>query len=122
MDDEETQQEAEIDELGGKDSSGKQGHDHPLIDHKGIIPRAGTKLCTKLLTCDWCWSKDLLCIQQQGGQACKECRAVKSKCSRVLPSCPRRQNLMEEDELRWRVLGIELPNASSVQVHSRSKT
>ena len=53
-------QEAEVDELGGKDSSRKQGHDRPLIDHKGIIPRAGTMLHTKLLTCDRCWSKDLL--------------------------------------------------------------
>ena len=31
-DDEETPQEAEVDELGGKDSSRKQGHDRPLID------------------------------------------------------------------------------------------
>ena len=121
-DDEETPQEAEVDELGGKDSSRKQGHDRPLIDHKGIIPRAGTKLRTELLTCDRCWSKDLLCVRQRGGQACKECRAVRSKCSRVLPSCPRRRNLTEEDELRWRVLGIEPPNASSVQVRSRSET
>ena len=63
-DDEETLQEAEVDELGGKDSSRKQGHDRPLIDHKGIIPRAGMKLRTELLTCDQCWSKDLLCVLQ----------------------------------------------------------
>ena len=64
MDDEEMWQEADLDELGGKDSSRKQGHDRPLIDHKGIIPRAGTKLRTELLTCDQCWSKDLLCVRQ----------------------------------------------------------
>ena len=62
--DNETRQEAEVDELGGKDSSRKQGHNHPLINHKGIIPRAGMKLCTELLTCDRCWSKDLLCVWQ----------------------------------------------------------
>ena len=63
-DDEEMPQEAEVDKLGGKDSSRKQEHDCPLIDHKGITPRAGMKLRTVLLTCDQCWSKDLLCIRQ----------------------------------------------------------
>ena len=120
-DEEDTSKEDDMDELGDDDSSRKVKYSRPPIIHNGVIPAAGTKLRTDLLTCDRCWSKDLLCVRQQPGQACKACRTLRSKCSRVLPSCPRRRNLTEEDELRWRVLGIEPARASAVRARSRSQ-
>ena len=110
-----------MDKLGDDNLSKKVKYSWPLIIHNGVIPAAGMKLHTDLLTCDRCWLKDLLCIRQQPGQACKACRTLQSKCSHVLPSCPRRRNLTEEDELRWRVLGIEPACASVVRARSRSQ-
>lgn len=118
MDDEEMWQKEEVDQLHDEESSTQLRHNRPPINHKGIIPRVGTKLRAELLTCDRCWSKDLVCIRHPGGQACKACRSVRMKCSRVFPSCPRRRNLTEEDELRWRVLAIEPPSLSSVRARS----
>ena len=120
-DKEDTSKEDDMDKLRDDDLSRKVKYSWPPIIHNGVIPVAGTKLCTDLLTCDRCWSKDLLCIWQQPGQACKACKTLRSKCSRVLPSCPRRRNLTEEDELRWRVLGIEPARASVVCARSQSQ-
>lgn len=119
-DEEEAGKEDEVDEVGDDDSSSKVKYTRPPITHKGVIPAAGTKLRADLLTCDRCWSKNVLCVRQQGGQACKACRTVRMKCSRVIPSCPRRRNLTEEDELLWRVQGIEPPSASAARARSRS--
>ena len=62
-----------------------------------------------------------MCIRQPGGQACKTCRLVRGRCSHVFPSCTRRHNLTEEDELRWRVQGIQPPCTSVIQVHFQSQ-
>ena len=120
-DEEDTSKEDDMDKLRDDDLSKKVKYSRPPIIHNGIIPAAGTKLHTDLLTCDRCWSKDFLCVRQQQGQACKACKTLRSKCSRVLPSCPWRHNLTEENELRWRVLGIEPARVSVVHARSQSQ-
>ena len=99
----------------------KSVYDCPPIPHNGIIPGVGSKLRKDLLTCDRCWARDLVWIWPPVCQACKACRITRGKCSRVFPSCPRHWNLTEEDQLRWRVHGINPGTSSSIRRHSNSQ-
>ena len=121
-DDEDTGMEGESDHLADEDTSPKRCSDCLAFHHKGIIPPVGTKLRADILTCNRCWEKSLLCVRQPGGQVCKACRLIRVKCSRVIPTCPRRRNITDEDELRWRVLGVDPPPSSSVQGQSGNGT